>query len=674
MSSPFVVISNADIVWRNNQPYSETFQDIYFSADEGFAEKDYVFIQGNQLIGRWQAMQASQSVQFVVAETGFGTGLNFLIAWHFWREHAPSSAHLYYYSAESHPLSKSDLQQCLQLWPQLAPLAAQLLEKYPILTPGFHSITFKEGNVTLILMLGDVCQTYQQLLVSGDNSLEREIRTFWVDAWFLDGFAPQKNTTIWSEEFFQIMGLLSNANTTASTYTVAGVVRKNLANNGFSVERVQGFGSKKQMLTARFEQSPAMHHWRYCQYRLTPWHIAPQSHPQITRKVIIIGAGLAGCFTAFFLAQRGWEVTLLEAKNNVGEGASGNISSVLYPKLSAFRSPLTELMLMAFLHAVRCYQPLLDHEIEGELKGILQFATSARDLASQENLRSWLTAYPELGCLVDKAQASELAGIPLREGGLFIPDSGWINSQSLCEYLIKHPLITVKTNMIVERLIFGEGVWHAANETASVLIIANGNAASQFEQCQWLPIKSVAGQMTYVKSTAQSQLVKIPLCGKGHFLPARFSKHAIGATYHLKQNQFSKNKQDDALNLARLQELPIDWDFNPEIVESWGGVRAAAPDYLPFVGPVAKAEDFNTTYNALAKDSRRFIPALAAHYPNLYVCAGFGSRGLTTIPLCAEWLAAHINQEPSVLPRSMVQAISPARFLRQGIIAFLPLA
>ena len=219
-----------------------------------------------------------------------------------------------------------------------------------------------------------------------------------------------------------------------------------------------------------------------------------------------------------------------------------------------------------------------------------------------------------------------------------------------------------------DHLIYHQGAWEVAGVRAEVVIIANGNAAQQFKETAWLPLKKVAGQMTLVKANQESLRLKIPLCGNSHFLPARQNIHAMGATFHLNINRFETSADDDALNLVHFHELPIDWDFKPEIVGSWGGVRAAVPDYLPLLGPVVIPESFFATYAGLAKDSRKYIPKFAEHYPGLYLCSGFGSRGLTTIPFCSEWLAALINQEATTMPKKIVQSFSPSRFLRQKII------
>ncbi|MDU1026555.1 MAG: bifunctional tRNA (5-methylaminomethyl-2-thiouridine)(34)-methyltransferase MnmD/FAD-dependent 5-carboxymethylaminomethyl-2-thiouridine(34) oxidoreductase MnmC, partial [Leclercia adecarboxylata] len=59
-------------------PVSRDFDDVYFSNDNGLEETRYVFLDGNQLSARFPEHPRSL---FVVAESGFGTGLNFLTLW-----------------------------------------------------------------------------------------------------------------------------------------------------------------------------------------------------------------------------------------------------------------------------------------------------------------------------------------------------------------------------------------------------------------------------------------------------------------------------------------------------------------------------------------------------------------------------------------------------------------
>ncbi|WP_028389495.1 bifunctional tRNA (5-methylaminomethyl-2-thiouridine)(34)-methyltransferase MnmD/FAD-dependent 5-carboxymethylaminomethyl-2-thiouridine(34) oxidoreductase MnmC [Legionella fairfieldensis] len=659
MSSPFVPIETANIVWRDSLPFSCAFNDIYFSTENGLAETEYVFSAGNQLPMRWQSL--AEGASFVIAETGFGSGLNFLLSWFLWLKYAPATARLYFISCEKFPLTKADLTRCLALWPTLQEQAQALLEKYPVLTPGFHHLQFADGRINLTLMLGDATVCFNQLLICGEASLEQQLRTNYIDAWFLDGFAPIKNPAMWSPELFHAIGLLSKPDTTLATFSVAAVVKKNLQAAGFQIEKVKGFGRKRDMLIARFKETFSSH--KKC--RSTPWHSGTPLKVR-NKKAIVIGAGLAGCYTAFALAKRGWEVILLDEHQETGQGASANPQAVLYPTLSAHRSPLTQFMLASFLFANRVYNNLLQYHAIGDLSGALQLISQEK--LPPDHLKTWLASYPELGKFVNARQASMIAGIELKSDGLFLPYSGWLNSQRLCRLLRQTSGIHWIPDTTVKELKFDEGSWHVANQTAEVLILANGYQATQFEQTASLPLKAIRGQMTFIAANTASARLKIPICGDGHVLPAFEGLHTTGASYHL--NSIDKNclVADDYFNLGRLAKLPVNLEWSNDIKTGWTGIRAATPDYLPMVGPVPDAEIFRSRFASLATNAKRWLPISSECYPGLFVCTGFGSKGLTTIPLCAEWLAAFINNEPDFITRSMVQSLSPARFLHKEIV------
>ncbi|MFI4962966.1 MAG: tRNA (5-methylaminomethyl-2-thiouridine)(34)-methyltransferase MnmD, partial [Legionellales bacterium] len=351
MSKSFVPIKTADIVWPANLPFSSEYEALYYSSDTGLELSRQVFIEANDLINRWEALSSDTVSTFSIAETGFGTGLNFLHAWYLWEQHAPPTATLSYISCELHPLKSSDLLKALSSWPQLGNLAQELIHQYPVLTPGFHRLSFCRGRVTLTLMLGDVLECYEQLLICGDGTLESSLRTTSIDAWFLDGFTPSKNPRMWVDSLFPVIALLSKEGTTLSTNTAADSVRSNLSLNGFSDLKISESDPKCPVISAIFNPITKLR----LRQRHTPWHIGKSSNYS-NKKAIIIGAGLAGCFTAHSLAKRGWKITLVDSQNSIGSGASANQQAVLFPRLSAYCSPMTQFMLSAYLYANTRYK------------------------------------------------------------------------------------------------------------------------------------------------------------------------------------------------------------------------------------------------------------------------------------------------------------------------------
>ncbi len=215
-------------------PKSKEFDDVYFSADDGLAESEYVFLDGNRLPRKWQ-----EEDRFVICETGFGTGLNFLAAWKRFEETTKPHQTLDFISFEKYPLDVEEIALHLQPWREFFEgNLKKLLQLYPPLFPGFHRIALTD-RVTLTLIFDDVNDAIPQVQAQ-------------VDAWFLDGFKPSTNPDMWTETVFENMARLSRKGARVSTFTAAGQVRRGLEAVGFDVEKVQGFGRKRDMTIGRF--------------------------------------------------------------------------------------------------------------------------------------------------------------------------------------------------------------------------------------------------------------------------------------------------------------------------------------------------------------------------------------------------------------------------------------
>jgi tRNA 5-methylaminomethyl-2-thiouridine biosynthesis bifunctional protein len=336
---------------EDGAPFSQQFDDIYFSREDGLAETDYVFLQQNRLAERWAALDPQQAGVFVIGETGFGTGLNFFCAWQLWQTVAPKSWRLHFISVEKFPLEREQLQRALQQWPQFAAQSAELLENYPTRIPGHHLLQLSD-SVALQLIFDDAVSAFADLHDSAASDLRNGFK---IDAWFLDGFAPAKNPAMWSTELFAHIGRLSRPGTSFATFTVAGPVKRGLIEAGFRIEKIAGFGNKRQMLRGVFDTAPAVlssapkPRYRAIDYWAYPPH-SPATQAS-TQTAIIIGGGLAGTSTARALAERGWSVTLLEREATLASGASGNPSGVLYTKLSTQAGTLNRFARCVFIGA-----------------------------------------------------------------------------------------------------------------------------------------------------------------------------------------------------------------------------------------------------------------------------------------------------------------------------------
>lgn len=235
-----------EIEWRDGQPYASMFQDVYFSSDNGLLETEYVFLQGNNLSTRWQTLNAKA---FTIAETGFGTGLNFLCAAKLWLATAPEKTSLHFISVEKHPLSLQDITTALQPWPELREFSEPFLTHYENLLNGAENIMLYDNRVQLSLLIGDATECLKDLNQANASPKQNNSR---IDAWFLDGFSPAKNPDMWQPALFEQMAALSNHTTTFSTFTSAGVVRRGLIAAGFEVVKKPGFGKKREMIYGSF--------------------------------------------------------------------------------------------------------------------------------------------------------------------------------------------------------------------------------------------------------------------------------------------------------------------------------------------------------------------------------------------------------------------------------------
>lgn len=669
---------HASINWdEQGQPISTTFGDIYFSKANGLEETRHVFLHHNQLAERWQAL--SENDFFVIGETGFGSGLNFLAAWDLWLKTAPASAQLHFVSVEKFPLHKNDLKKALSLWPELEFLSVQLIEAYPCFVgKNFYRVSFMQGRVKLTLIIDDAAKGFQQILASTHPLF---IRTgFKINAWFLDGFAPSKNPEMWSHELFSAISNLSQINTTAATFSAAAIVKNGLNNAGFAVEKVSGFGRKRDMVSAHFIHEPVIPDARNFEYKgrfspyPIPWTIEAEQQPYQEKKAIIIGGGLTGCHSARALADRGWQVILIERHEELAQEASGNPQGALYAKLSPLDEPQAAFNLHSLQFALHYYANLWPQI--GEQSGLLQLAYDASESKLHQELVTRFANATELVQFVTAEKASELAGIQLQYPGLYFPEAGWINPKKLCHHLTNHPNIHIKYHsqaIDIEKINNNWNVKLDKNcEITPVVVLANSRDAASFEQTNHLPLNSIRGQVTYLPQIEKPQL-KTVICADGYVSPAENKQFCIGATFNIKDQNPELRIEDHQTNLNNLKDhlpaLADHWrDIPLENLDGRVAFRCSLPDYLPAVGPAPDKQLMQNHFASLSTNARAGITTPGQYHRGLYLNIAQGSRGLAYTPLCAELIACIINKEPLPISQGLANALNPARFLIRDIV------
>jgi len=661
--APWRPLATAVLDWEpGGAPRSRRYGDIYFSPQDGPAESRHVFLDGNGLPGRWREHDAPV---FRIGELGFGTGLNFLVTLAALHREAPPGLRLHYWAVEAEPLRARDLARCADaLPPSLAAPAAALAAAYPPPVPGLHRLLFDDGRVVLDLHWGDAATALADRASHGRR---------WFDAWYLDGFAPARNATLWEEPLWRQLARLSRPGATVSTFTAAGRVRRGLAAAGFAMNRRDGFGAKRESLHGRLAHPPPA-----AAGDGTPWDL-PAGAPPAPASALVIGAGIAGASAAAALARRGVAVTVLEAGPVAGRG-SGNAQGVLFTRLSHRHAPLTDIALLGYLDAARCYRALFDAGrlragADGELNGCFQMAGPKVRL---DQLAPALATVPELAELLNPAAAAERLGVTPAVGGLWLPHSGWLHPAAACRALLSGGGITLVEHCGAVTLNREDGRWRALADggrhwSADIAVVAAGVASADLADLHWLPLRPIRGQVSALPAAAVSGKLRAPFCHSGYVTPPRDGTLNFGASFVPGDADRALRRDEHRHNLEALAEAVPAWAptlraRDPAAVDGRAELRCGTPDYLPLAGPAPASAAFCERYAALARNARAAVPVRAPWVPGLYVSTGHGSRGLSSAPLAGELIASQACDEPPPLPRPLARALAPARFILRDLI------
>ena len=631
-------------------PYAPRYGDIYHARAGALEQAQHVYLAGNGLPARWQGRR-----RFVVLETGFGLGNNFLATWAAWRADPDQCEQLVFVSIEKHPLSHADLLRAL-LNHAHADLATQLLAQWPVLTPDLHTLEFDGGRVRLLLALGDVALWRSELVAS-------------VDAFYLDGFAPARNAVMWDERLCKALARMAAPGATAATWSIARELRDGLSAAGFTVARSPGFGSKREMCCARFpgeDEAPR---------RLPP----PVGRASIAsaRSALVVGAGLAGAAVARALVREGLQVTVLERQEAPAQETSGNLAGLFHGVLHPNDGAHAQLLRAAAVRPQQLLAPTLARaRVPGELQGLLRGLSQGTE-ASLTAARQ-LGLPPEFIQVLGKADASKLAGLPLHDAQCLYAGAGWVSPPALVREWLASPAITLRCHCTVAKLKAVDGGWQALDAQdqviaqADVVVLASAHDTPRLLQghtdvALW-PLERRRGQVTRVPAdVAQAAGLprpRLPLASGGYLiaLPEALGGGVLcGATSQPNDEDTAVRAEDHRHNLQQIEALtgtPTEWrDETVAALQGKVGWRLATDDRLPVVGAVPSCMTQMAGLRRL--DQPRHVPRVAG----LYVMTALGSRGLTWAALLGEALAACVSGAPVPLSSSVLDAVDPARFV-----------
>lgn len=538
-------------------PWSEAFGDVYHAASGGLEQARHVFLAGNDLPQRWAGRE-----RFVVVETGFGLGVNFLATWQAWRRDPARPRRLHFVSIEKHPFSLEDLRTLHERYPELQEEAAALHARWPVLVPGGHRLAFEGEAVVLTLFFADI-------------QVARELRLA-ADAIFLDGFAPARNPDMWSAQTMRALARLAAPGATAATWSVAAEVRQALERTGFHVEKAPGFAGKREMLRATYLKGSVA------------------TRKTAERQATVVGAGLAGAAVCERLCARGWEVTLIERRAGPALEASGNHAGTYHPVATPDDSLFARITRAGFLQALASWQRL--PALRWDPCGVLQLSRTEKEAQSQRSSIAALALPPDYAQYVDAEEASRHAGVPVGAGGLWFPRGGWVKPASLVDALLAACGGRLKR-------VYGTEIRSIA-EVATPLVLATAHDA--LCRVAHARLRRVRGQVTYLPQDSLDPPHVAVLCG-GLVLPPVDGICAVGASFDIDDEDPRPRAESDAGNLERLRRILPASRIPQGAFGSRVGFRTVTRDRLPMVGKIEEG-----IYGALAFGSRGLIWASLA--------------------------------------------------------------
>ncbi|HEV7679238.1 MAG TPA: glycine oxidase ThiO [Candidatus Dormibacteraeota bacterium] len=343
--------------------------------------------------------------------------------------------------------------------------------------------------------------------------------------------------------------------------------------------------------------------------------------PRRTYDVAIVGAGVIGAAIAHECASRGAAVLLID-RGTPGGGASGAAAGMLAPCSEAhtpgpFLEAARESLALWPSFAARAQA---DGGIDPELTldGLLRVAPDADAATDVQARLRWQreTGIAE-GTWVDQAEARNLEPALSADvqGAAWYPNEGHVHSRRAVEALVaaarargaevRHGVaVGDRSTVDAQRVILAAGAWL-------------GDLAPRFGGT--LPVRPVHGQLLVLHGIPRPPRRVVFAGLQGYVVAKRDGTVLSGATEETRG--FDTTPDAAATERLRTQAAGlIDGVDHATGVHPWTGLRPAAPDGLPLLGPLP------------GRDDDRVLVA-GGHYRNGVLLAPLTARGMADMAL-----------------------------------------
>lgn len=377
-------------------------------------------------------------------------------------------------------------------------------------------------------------------------------------------------------------------------------------------------------------------------------------------RIAVIGAGLAGCATAYALGQRGYSVDIYDQHPSFAQATSGNLLGILKPYYTVDRNA-SDLFHSGGFHRTRAF--ILKHSIEHLACGAVQLLAEKE----QQRYQNILSQRNDVALQWLEGQAlTEKIGVETIKPAIYYPTAMAVSPALVCKQLLALSKARTYFNCEVMGLNPIQQQWQIEtnNRTSiyDVVILCGGYGLIQ-QYASELPVYPAYGQVSYLSSSYPNSSIVME---KGYLLPNQNDIQVMGATFRDNNDVDSSIRDQDhdeniALIAAIMGEQP-----SGEIVGVRVGLRCVTSDHIPMVGAVADKAVYAQQFSKSLGYGQR--SDMTPYYQQgLYINSGYGSKGLCSCLYASEIIADLIKGEIDCHHQKVVQALHPLRFWARAL-------
>ena len=376
------------------------------------------------------------------------------------------------------------------------------------------------------------------------------------------------------------------------------------------------------------------------------------------KTALIVGAGIAGSSLAYHLAKRNYQVTLLDENSQNEIEIFQNKAATISPHFMLNNPKYNSLMSKASKYVYDLTKEFNYSKKDAVMKGVVKLYE--KDIADKLIEKISKSGFSEKDFKYLSKESIKRKYHIDNKTGIFFKYGGWVSPHQVCSSLIDHKNIRLIPKKKVKEIIYKKNLWvidcqDSTEFISSNLVFCNSFALREIKFFDGIDLKKNRGQINWFPSKNKSKFKEI-ISGNGYLIPDVDGFDIFGSTYERDNENKNLSKTDYEKNLKTYQKLSGTKSEEYNVPnEGWVGWRAVTPDRIPYVGNVLEESNGIDNKPLSMKDLK--------WHPNLFINAGYGSRGYTLAPFLSKCLASMINGTPTSDEKNILNYLNPCRNL-----------